>query len=86
MEENVFPLPEVQKRFEKFVLVRLYTDDEKFGLLQERLINVATLPSYVIMKPGTEEVVGVGSWSATPKTFIDFLDKGLSDLGISLDN
>lgn len=73
----MFPLPEVQKEFEGFTRVTLYVEDNDQGLLQDRLIKDSTLPAYVVLKPGTEEVVGFQGYTLNPGTrvgeFVKFL-------------
>jgi len=56
MEINVFPLPSVNERFKKFVLVRLYTDrgtkeDLHNQTLEDQLAKTNSLPAYVIVSP-----------------------------------
>jgi hypothetical protein len=68
MEENVFPLPEIQKEFEKFVLVTLHVEDNNQFEIQEKLVNDSTLPAYVVLKPGSEKVVGFIGFPSNPMT------------------
>ncbi len=62
MERNVFPKPEVQKEFDKYVKVKLFTDrpteeDMANQKLMQDLTKSITLPQYVIVKPdGTVQV------------------------------
>lgn len=76
----MFPLPEIQKELSKFVLVRLYVEDKDHAKIQDRLIHLATLPSYVILRPGTESVVQFTGYDVNPATrvsgFAQFLAEG----------
>lgn len=77
MEVNVFPIPEVQKELERYVRVKLYIEENDHAALQDRLIMVSTLPSYVVLEPGTDKLVEFVGYDANPTTrvpgFIDFL-------------
>ncbi len=78
MERTVFPTKQVQAEFEKFNKVSLYTDrlrqpkykdsDARNAALQQKLVKTATLPTYVVVKPDGETVVG-----STP--FMDSADE-----------
>ncbi|MBS1701275.1 MAG: thioredoxin family protein [Armatimonadetes bacterium] len=85
MENTIFPSPQVQKEFEKFNKVSLYTDrvknpkyaesDTKNSNLQQKLVGTVTLPTYVVVSPDGSTVLG-----STP--FLDDVDgftKWLSD-------
>ncbi len=80
MERNMFPRPEVESRLEKFVRVRLFTDQDKpqdkaNQKLLQKMTNSVTLPSYVVVDPvGTPNV---GAWTRSEAEFTAFLDKGL---------
>ncbi len=85
MEDRVFPQKDVVQEFEKFTLVRIYVDEkgreDELGGLQDRLAKEPTLPAYLVLKPGTEEVVGkIGYPSGTDKKgpFLDFLKENHS--------
>lgn len=77
MEINVFPLPDVQRELENYVLVKLYIEENDHADLQDRLIKVSTLPSYVVLEPGTDQLVEFVGYDANPSTrvpgFIEFL-------------
>lgn len=75
----MFVLPEVQAEFKKFVKVHLYTDRDEFFKLQDKLIKVSTLPSYVVLKPGSEEVVGFIGYPPNPNTRVQDFAKFLAD-------
>lgn len=56
MEKNVFPVPEVEKELNKFVLARLYTDkgtpeSDANQNLELEMAKVTTLPLYVVVSP-----------------------------------
>lgn len=80
MEDRVFPQKDVIAEFEKFTLVRIYVDEkgreDELSAIQDRLAKEPTLPAYLVLKPGTEEVVGkIGYPSSTDKKspFLEFL-------------
>jgi thiol:disulfide interchange protein DsbD len=83
MEANVFTLPEVQKLFNEFVLVRLYTDggdpehEQNMQLEQERYQTIA-LPFYAIVAPDDTTIATFPGLTRNPQEFIEFLEKGLS--------
>lgn len=82
MEANVFPLPPVQKRFNKMELVRLYTDGGKNGYenrrLQFNLTGTVALPTYIILDPSTENIIARQMGYTEKEAFLKFIDKGLS--------
>lgn len=73
----MFVLPEVQNEFKKFVRAKLYVEEKNQGELQDRLIKEPLLPAYVVVKPGTEQVVGFIGYDVNPSTrvqnFLKFL-------------
>ena len=83
MERTVFPTKRVQAEFEKFNKVSLYTDrlrqpkykeaDAKNAALQQKLVKTATLPTYVVVKPDGETVVGSTPFMDNPDKFADWL-------------
>ncbi len=82
MEANVFTLHEVQQLFEKYVLVRLYTDGNRpehadnLRFEQERFGTIA-LPLYVIVSARDEIVAIFPGLTRNERKFIDFLEQGL---------
>jgi thiol:disulfide interchange protein DsbD len=81
MESNIFTLPEVQEKFEKFNLVSLYTDGgnnyrEKQKYEIERF-GTAALPFYAILSPNDEIIATFPGLSRNKEKFVEFLDKGL---------
>lgn len=82
METNVFPLSEVQERFDKMKLVQLYTDGgsdaQENQQLQFRLTGNVALPTYVILDPSNESVIVQELGFINKDKFITFLDKGIN--------
>lgn len=83
MEATIFPLPNIQRRMEAFVRVKLYTDDQKNPeatdrnvKLQEDRFGSATLPYYVIISPAGEHIAS-HSFDSDADSFASFLDLGL---------
>jgi thiol:disulfide interchange protein DsbD len=82
MEANIFTLPEVQRLFDEFVLVRLYTDgggpvhEQNMQLEQERYQTIA-LPFYAIVAPDDSTIATFPGLTRNPQEFIEFLEKGL---------
>ena len=81
METNIFPHPEVKKRFEKFVLVKLYTDGgENYKEKREYEIErfgTAALPYYVLLTPEDDVIAEFPGMTRNLDEFILFLDKAL---------
>ncbi len=78
MEASVFPQPAVEKRFkEKYVLLRLYTDDDAEGPMMQQyqlaMTGTVALPTYAIVTPDGKLL---RQWSglADLDTFVAFLD------------
>ena len=83
MESTVFIHPTILERFENdFVLLRLYTDDFDKGPDLQRyqlgLTGTVALPTYAIVEPGSETLLGWMSGIASVSEFSDFLDNGSS--------
>ncbi len=81
MEANVFPRPEVARRFARdFVLLRLYTDDAERGpelqRYQLRMTGTVALPTYAVVDPFAGQVVVRHSGIASAGDFVAFLDRG----------
>jgi thiol:disulfide interchange protein DsbD len=84
MEDNVFPVPAVNGELQKFVRVRLYTDNrtdgEKLQEYQEKTFGDVSLPLYGILTPdGTPIAKSVGISEATK--FAEFLKSGRERAG-----
>lgn len=83
----MFPEPEVRERFEKMVLVKLYTDalrpperrkkSEANQKLQIELTNSTTLPGYVVATSDGKPVK-VMAFTQSKEQFLKFLDDGLA--------
>ncbi|MDZ7771782.1 MAG: cytochrome c biogenesis protein CcdA [Balneolaceae bacterium] len=82
MEANVFPLAEIQQRFDRMEKVKLYTDDGQHGLARQKfqlqMTGTVALPTYVVIDPASEEVLIQHTGMASPERFRDFLDRGLA--------
>ena len=82
METNVFEEVKVQKLFNKFVMVRLYTDGgENYRENQKMEISrfgTAALPFYVVLSPDDEEISRFPGMDTDANKFIDFLEKSLN--------
>jgi thiol:disulfide interchange protein DsbD len=83
METNVFPLPNVQKNFNKMALVRLYTDGGEHGKenrkLQFELTGTVALPTYAIINPATNQVITQKMGYIDKGKFLKFLNNGLQE-------
>ena len=86
MEKTVFPKPMIRERFEKFVLVQLYTDrrEEPYISNQNILKSYGTVanPLYVLLKSDGSYVGQTGYqpvFSVNPGEFAKFLDRALVD-------
>lgn len=84
MEKTVFPKPMIKERFEKFVLVQLYTDrrEEPYISNQNLLKTYGTVanPLYVLLKSDGSYVGQTGYqpvFSVDPTQFATFLDRAL---------
>ena len=84
MEKLVFPKPEVQSTFKKFILVQLYTDKktEPYITNQNILKSFGTVanPLYVLLKSDGTYVAQSGyqnQYRSNSSLFIDFLQKAL---------
>ncbi len=81
MEANVFPHPDVARRFENdFVLLRLYTDDLDAGPDLQRyqldLTGTVALPTYAIVDPNNNRLVARLSGMVPVDRFVAFLGEG----------
>ncbi|MEX0843915.1 MAG: cytochrome c biogenesis protein CcdA [Balneolaceae bacterium] len=83
MESNIFPLAEVEERFDQMVLVKLYTDGGTKGpenqMFQFKLTGNVALPTYAIVDPETKRVITQSLGYSKKDNFVDFLDKGLRE-------
>jgi len=78
MEINIFELPEVKKKFEEYVLVKLYTDGKdpihaKNRQMEIERFKTAALPFYVILNAQDEVISTFPGMDTNKQNFIDFL-------------
>ena len=82
METNIFTLDEVKKRFEKYILLALYTDGgNNYREKQQYEIDrfgTAALPFYVLLTKDDQEIATFPGMTRDVQKFINFLDKGLN--------
>ena len=81
METNVFEERPVKELFEKFILVRLYTDagenHREYQKMEVERFNTAALPFYVILTPDNKEVTRFPGMDTDVSKFVNFLKQGL---------
>jgi thiol:disulfide interchange protein DsbD len=80
MEANMFPLPEVRREMEKYVLVSLYTDGEgeiyyRQQKFQEKTFETVALPFYAIFDSEGKPTATFPGLTRNPQEFVDFLQK-----------
>lgn len=80
MEANIFPLPEVKREMDQFVLVRLYTDGEgdvyeRQQLMEQETFGTVALPFYAVMDSDGKRVATFPGLTRSSAEFIDFLQK-----------
>ncbi len=82
MESNIFTKNDVKKRFEKYILVRLYTDGgENYREKQQYEIDrfgTAALPFYVLLSPEDDVLGKFPGMTRNLEDFLIFLDKGIN--------
>lgn len=81
MEANVFPKPEVEAEFAKYVLVSLYTDGEgeiyeRQQQLQEQTFGTVALPLYAVLDANGKALTAFPGMTRNVQEFVDFLKKG----------
>jgi len=87
MERNVFPVPEIQAEFEKFVLVKLYTDrpdnpnDQRYQKMKIDLTKSVANPVYAILTPD-EELVSFSEYQPNVGMFREFLAAAATKSGL----
>ena len=84
MEINIFELPEVKKKFEEYVLVKLYTDGKdpihaKNRQMEIERFKTAALPFYVILNAQDEVISTFPGMDTNKQNFIDFLTNARED-------
>lgn len=82
MEANVFPLPEVQELFDRYVLVRLYTDGteeehERNRQMEQDRFHTIALPYYALITPRDETIATFPGLTRNSDEFVEFLRKGV---------
>ena len=80
MEANIFPLPEIKREMDKFILVRLYTDGEgevyeRQQLMEQESFGTVALPFYAIMNKDGKPIGTFPGLTRSSAEFIDFLGK-----------
>ncbi len=75
----MFPLPEVQNEFKKYVLVQLYVEDKDHADIQDRLIMRSDLPSYVAVKSDGKTVIKFVGYETKPNIRVSSFVKFLSE-------
>jgi thiol:disulfide interchange protein len=80
MEANVFIKPEVEAEFNKFVLVRLYTDGEgeiyeKQQAMEQQMFGTVALPYYAIMSGDGKPLATFPGLTRDVNEFTQFLQK-----------
>ena len=87
MERNVFPDPNIQKEFENFILVKLYTDrvdnpnDRRYQKMKIDLTKSVANPVYAILTP-EEKLVAFSEYQPNVGMFKEFLANGASKTGL----
>ena len=84
MEINVFEEEEVAKLFDKFILVKLYTDGreerhKRYRKLEIDRFGTAALPFYVILDDKDVVISTFPGYSTDSKLFISFLKQAIND-------
>jgi hypothetical protein len=88
----VFPRPEIAQRLDRFVKVRLWTNDNapaarstEWRSLLEKRFGTSAIPFYVGLTAGDEELFRTGFPGGTPESFArtleGLLDAALKKLG-----
>jgi thiol:disulfide interchange protein DsbD len=82
MEKKIFPNPEVQSLFSKYVKVKLVTDVQEEPYISNKNFQLnkfqsVALPFYVIVDQNTEATIATQSFSKELTDFTGFLKKGV---------
>ena len=84
MEANIFPIPEVISRLKQYILIELFTDGGPNKDANQQMeidrFSTAELPFYVILSPDDQEIARFPGLTRNKEKFINYLDRGLSDL------
>ena len=82
MEKNIFTQHEVEKLFEDFILVRLYTDGgknaRKYQQMEIDRYGTAALPFYVVMDKNENTINTFHGMDPNVNKFINFLEESLN--------
>ncbi len=78
MEANMFPVPEVKREMEKYVLVSLYTDGEgeiyyRQQQYQEKTFKTVALPFYAVLDSSGKPLATFPGLTRDSKEFVAFL-------------
>lgn len=89
MEKNIFPQDQVQKQFDGFVKVQLYTDrptdsDRHNQEIQTKLVGDNSLPTYVILTPEGKVIDKEAGLVRDVNEFVGFLKKASPPKGQAL--
>ncbi len=81
METNVFKDTRVSRKFDKFILVRLFTDGGDHHRENQKMevdrFGTAALPFYVILSPDNYEIARFHGLDPDVGKFLEFLEKGI---------
>jgi thiol:disulfide interchange protein len=80
MEANIFPLADVKREMDQFVLVRLYTDGEgdvyeRQQAMEQDTFGTVALPFYAVMDSDGKPTATYPGLTRSSSEFIDFLSK-----------
>jgi len=83
MEANIFPLPEVHSKLERFVRLQLFTDGEgeeyeRNQQYQKDRYGTVALPFYAILDPAGRDVATFPGMTRKSEEFLAFLESGIS--------
>jgi thiol:disulfide interchange protein DsbD len=83
MEANMFPRPEVKRRLESYVRVRLYTDGvgelySRQQNLEKSLFQTVALPYYAVVDPQGRPLATFAGLTRKTEEFLAFLDQPLA--------
>src|SRR6185369_2020428 len=78
MEANIFPLSDVRRELDQFVLVRLYTDGEgeiyeRQQQMEQELFGTVALPYYAVLANDGKPVASFPGLTRNTNEFVDFL-------------
>ena len=89
MEVNVFVDTEVEKLFDEFILVKLFTDGgpnhKEYQQMEIDRYGTSALPFYVVLNPQEEEISRFHGMDPDVTKFINFLKFALNKFGVRYD-